>query len=268
VLTLGNGQRVFLDSMGNGGQMTQGSVTVVKQKNGEIVYQGKSINPDQLVYNELTVPRGSRIISLLLTDGTKVWLNAASSLRYPVVFAGSDRTVEITGEAYFEVAKDASRPFHVSVKGRAAATQIDVLGTSFNINAYADEPLVKATLVEGKIRVGQNGYSGLLEPGQQARTSEKMGTTTQNISIVDHANIQQVLAWKNGSFSFDEADLASVMRELSRWYDVEVEFKESSSGKKFGGEIPRNSSLSQALEMLMISGIRFQIIGKKVIVLP
>ena len=251
ILTLANGKTIALDSIANGAIANEGNMRVEKLSNGEIVYKGKANG--ELEYNILTVPRGSKIATITLSDGTKVWLNSSSSLQYPVAFSGNERNVEITGEAYFEVAHNAAAPFIVK-KGE---TSVTVLGTHFNVNAYDDETSLKVTLLQGTVKVEKQGLSGLLMPGQQAQIEDK-------IKISNEVDVDEVMAWKNGEFQFGEAeDIHAVMRQIARWYDVNIEYKEDVAGH-IGGTISRDENISQVLSMLQMTGaVKFKIEDKK-----
>jgi transmembrane sensor len=256
ILTLANGQTILLDSASSGALATQGNTSIKKLADGEIVYSGKAGAAMQ--YNILTVPKGSKIASITLADGTRVWLNAASSLKYPVAFTGAERKVEISGEAYFEVAHNKAMPFKVQKE----AMQVTVLGTHFNINSYDDEPVIKVTLLEGAVKINNRGAVAVLKPGQQAKISTGIKTS-------DNVDTDEVLAWINGKFQFGEAaDIASIMKQLSRWYDVDVEYKGTVSGH-IGGTISRNENVSQVLKMLEMTGaVTFKIAERKVVVMP
>lgn len=253
ILTLADGRKIELDSMGNGTLVHQGTVQVVKQADGHITYNGSA---SEDLYNTLNVPRGSKVVTIQLSDGTQVWLNSESSLRYPASFRGAERKVEITGEAYFEVAHNPSVPFIVKKDG----LEVKVLGTHFNINTYSDERVDKVTLLEGSISVSKGDARDIVKPGQQAQVSEQ-------IKVVNGVNTEEVMAWKNGIFQFGEkSGLHLIMRKLERWYDVEVQYDGVAQDQQFGGEIPMNSNLSQVLEILKTSGVKFTIEGKKVVV--
>ena len=258
VLTLGDGSTLVLDSLVNGQIAHQGNTNINKLADGKLVYNGEAASVVQ--YNTLTVPRGSKIVELTLTDGTKVVMNAASAITFPTVFAGDERKVTITGEAYFEVAHDKSKPFIVS-KGDA---QIEVLGTHFNVNAYDDEEAINVTLLQGSVRVTKlnKKQNLILKPGQMARITSKL-------ELLPEVNINEVMAWKEGKFRFGEfASIETVMRQLSRWYDVEVEYKGKVSGH-IGGTIERAANISQVLHILEMTGIvKFNIQGRKIIVMP
>ncbi|MEO8764005.1 MAG: FecR domain-containing protein [Ginsengibacter sp.] len=253
VLTLADGSKIALDSISNGTLARQGTVKIIKQNDGQITYNG--IGSEDL-YNTLNVPRGSKVVTIKLSDGTQVWLNSESSLRYPASFKGAERKVEITGEAYFEVAHNVAMPFIV----KKDALEIKVVGTHFNMNTYDDEGVDKITLLEGVIKVSISNYERLLKPGQQAQIKD-------NIKMVNGVDVEGVVAWKNGQFQFGEkADLNFIMRKIARWYDVEVEYEGGTINQRFGGEMPMNSNLSQVLEILKTSGVNFSIEGRKVIV--
>lgn len=264
VLTLSNGATVMPDQAPNGILTRQGHTRIVKLDSNELAYEPLSSEAgaaQAAQYNTLTTPRGGQY-QVRLPDGTKVWLNAASSIRYPVAFTGKERRVEITGEAYFEVWPNAARPFMVT----AGNMQVKVLGTHFNINAYTDEASVKATLLEGSISVkAANGPAVAVTPGQQAQLSKE-----GEIRLIKKADVDEAVAWKKGLFVFHSADLPAVMRELTRWYDVEVIYKDSyMSGYHFSGTIRRQEELPKILKMLELTGgIHFEIEGKKIIVSP
>lgn len=277
VLTLANGNRIVLDSAGNGLLATQGA-TKVMNNNGAIRYHEGAAATTEIVYNTLTTPRGKQF-QLELADGTRVWLNAASSIRFPTAFTNDTRKVEITGEAYFEVAHidrklhqsgTSPLPFVVAFTTPAGHTgEVQVLGTHFNINAYEDEAAVKTTLLEGSVKVSISDSrlstldSRLLKPGQQAAIDNK-----GRLKTTGNVDIDAVVAWKNGYFSFSETDMATLMRQIARWYDVEIEYAGEVPDRKFGGEISRNSNAAQVLKIMEESEVHFRIAGRKIIVLP
>ena len=249
VLHLSNNKTVILDSAQDGTVAVQGGLQVVKI-NGELKYVGET---KDTLFNTVTTDRG-RQWQLLLPDGTKVWLNAASSIRYPLAFSGSERVVEITGEAYFEVVHNSRQPFKV----KTGSQIIEDVGTSFNVNAYDDEPGMKTTLVEGIVKIG--GIT--LHAGQQA--------VLKNQSMkVKIANVEQAIAWKNGVFSFDSADISTVMRQLARWYNVEVKFEGKPDSMPYQGEIGRSLTLAQVLKVLEQVHLHFRIEqDKRIVILP
>lgn len=257
VLTLADGSAIILDSNINGTLATQGNIQILKSK-GVLSYNNSGKKNVPSLYNTVSTPRGGQY-QLILADGTKVWLNAASSLRFPASFPGHERRVELTGEAYFEVAKNAAVPFKVQVNGM----EVHVLGTHFNINSYDDESVVRTTLLEGSVRINKNKNSGLLKPGQQAQVGDD-----GKIRVIDHADLVEAIAWKDGNFQFDKADIHAVMRQIARWYDVDVAYQ----GKiysHFGGTISRDVKLSQVLNMLELTGeVKFEIKDRSVVVMP
>jgi transmembrane sensor len=262
ILTLSNGQKIILDSAANGLIAQQGNSTIQKLAAGQLTYKngfprsGKSFKSSESWSNTLTTPRGGQY-QLILPDGTKVWLNAASSIRYPTAFTGKTREVTITGEAYFEVAHREKQPFHV----KAGNTLIQDLGTHFNINAYSDEPDTKTSLLEGSIRITDKNNSLVLHPGQEAIVNP-----TARIQLDPDPNMEEIMAWKNGLFQFNHADIETVMRQVSRWYDVEVVFEGPKPAGHFGGKISRNVNASQMLQVLAVSGLHFRIEGRKLII--
>jgi transmembrane sensor len=263
-ITLANGKQLFLDSVANGTLATQGSIQIKKTGDGVIAYNGKQQIKNELVYNSLTNPRGSKVIDITLSDGTRVWLNAESSLKYPVAFTGTDRQVEITGEAYFEVKHDAAKSFKVKTKNSI----IEDIGTAFNIKAYSDEGDERMTLLQGAVNVAlatagtKTASQRRLSPGEQALVE------AGSIAINEKADIEQVLAWKNGLFNFNSSDIQTVMRELSRWYDIDIAYEGTPTSDKFGGGITRTVNLNQILQILQSSKVHFKLEGRKLTVLP
>lgn len=256
VLTLSDGKQVNLDNLDNG-VIANESGTEVMLRNGQLVYDTEGKKAESVTYNTMTTPRG-REFSLLLPDGTKVWLNAASSLRYPTVFTGKERKVEVSGEAYFEVAKNARLPFRVVVDGKA---EVQVLGTHFNVNAYGDDGNISTTLLEGG--VSMNGT--VIKPGQQAKMP--VGSLTQaRIKIIDGVDMTQVMAWKNGVFHFGNTDLRGVMKQMERWYDINVRYEGPLPNFEFWGDMDRGVMLSTLLHFLSEYGVESRLEGKTLIV--
>jgi len=261
ILTLADGSTVVLDSLGNGIVAAQiGAQAVIR--NGELMYEATGEPVEKISYNTLHTPKG-RQFALTLSDGTKVWLNAASSIRYPANFAGKERWVDITGEVYFEVAASSQAPFRINVDGRA---MIDVLGTDFNVNAYANEAYIRTTLINGAVRVaaGQSTRASeavVLKPGQQAQLS-----TDGGIKLVKDADIEKVIAWKDGLFNFDGATLEEVMKQLERWYDIEVIYEQGVPDKKLIGKMTRGLTLNGLMIGLKELGIRTRLEGRQLIV--
>ncbi|MDX3916961.1 MAG: DUF4974 domain-containing protein [Pseudosphingobacterium sp.] len=264
VLTLSDGQKIDLDSAGIGTLGRQQGITVAKTEDGLLTYtvtEGKDISEG---YNTIETPPGGQY-RLNLPDGTKVWLNAASSVHFPVRFSGNSRTVELSGEAYFEVAavKDRSgklQPFVVN----SGSQELKVLGTHFNINAYNNEPAVTTTLLEGSVSLKRKGAADnrTLSPGQQSRLS----STGWDIQEVD---TRYAVAWKNGRIQFSNEDITTIMRMLSRWYNIKVTFDGDITGQRFTASVSRNRSISQILMALEATGhVHFKIEGKEVTVMP
>lgn len=257
VLTLADGRKIVLDTASNGALVKQGGIKVIKM-GGQLSYSHQS-NSSQVLYNTITTPRGGQY-QVVLPDGSQVWLNAASSLRFPTAFTGKDRRVEIQGEAYFEVSRQKDMPFIVSVYG----AEVQVLGTHFNVMAYSDEAAVKTTLLEGSVKLVSGSSSVVLKPQQQSQLTKE-----GQLKVLNGVDVEDVMAWKNGLFHFENADLAMIMRQLSRWYDVDVSFQNKTDKDLFVMEMPRNSRLSEVLRVLeLIGNVRFKIEGKKIIVLP
>lgn len=253
ILTLADGSEISLDTIQNGTIALQGGAAAIVV-NGRLTYQVKG---GEMVYNKMSTPKG-RQFQLTLPDGTKVWLNAASSIRYPTVFTGRERLVEVTGEAYFEVAQLTSKPFRVNANHKAT---VEVLGTHFNVNAYDNETSINTTLLEGSVRVSKGNESSVILPGEQAQVN---GT----IQIVKNVNTKQVIAWKDGLFNFDGASLQAVMRQLERWYDIEVIYEQGIPDIKFGGKMTRGMTLKGVLSALEKSDVHFRIEGRTLTVLP
>ncbi len=275
ILTLADGRQVVLDSAGNGVIATQSGAQVVL-KNGQLSYIPTGTNAGTTAFNTVSTPKG-RQFSLVLPDGTRVWLDAASTLRYPTIFAGDQRQVDITGEAYFEVAKNVRMPFHVIVNNKIS---VDVLGTHFNVDAYSNEDKISTTLLEGSVNISvlSNGqpspirrHSVILKPGQQAQTtgSGDPGTSDDNgIIKVMEADIDKTMAWKNGLFYFDGAGLYQVMQQIERWYDIEIVIDKGVRNSEFVGKLTRDVTLDQLLEGFKEFGVHYKLEGRKLTLLP
>lgn len=258
VITLSNGQKILLDSAGNGTLVSFDKAKIVKNADGGISYVNTKLQDEEMEYNTLDLPRGSKVVNLTLSDGTKVWLNSESRLRFPVVFSKKERRVEISGEAYFEVTKDPRRTFYVISNG----VSTEVLGTQFNVNTYTTEAVKKVTLLEGAVKVkSTNGPGVILKPGQQARLSN-------SIQVISGLDTESEVAWKNGLFSFIKTDMAAIMRQIERWYNVSVEYEDEGLKKKhFTGEIPRSENVSHVLHMLELTNtFHFKIEGRKILI--
>ncbi|MCD8742122.1 DUF4974 domain-containing protein [Mucilaginibacter roseus] len=257
VLTLGNGQRIVLDDSGKGEIARQAGISITKTADGQIIYKtaGNTDNADQpAVQNTVSTPKGGQY-TVILPDGTSVFLNAASTITYPSYFAGNERLVKLNGEAYFEVTKNKAMPFRVSSNNQV----VEVLGTHFNINAYTDEGVIKTTLLEGSVKVISGASAITIKPGQQAVVNGSSISSKQ-------VDLDEEIAWKNGVFAFEDADLRSVMRQVSRWYDVDVVYDDNLPDDKFYGEISRNSKLSEVFKILELNNFKFTLKGKTVTV--
>jgi transmembrane sensor len=258
VLTLSDGSSIDLDNSKDGLLCKQGDVKVDKLANGKLVYQNAGASTNSVIYNTITTPRGGQY-QVVLSDGTKVWLNAASALKYPATFAGKERMVELSGEAYFEVAKNKNMPFKVSLNKMT----IQVLGTHFNVNAYADEDAIKTTLLEGSVKLSSGNATSFLKPGQQGVFAKQ-----ENFRVSD-VNVQEAVAWKNGYFIFDNENIQGIMRKISRWYDVDVDYYGRIDEGDFGGTISRFKSVSGVLKSLELTGtVHFKMQGRRITVMP
>jgi transmembrane sensor len=274
-LTLADGTKIILDSASDGIIAKQGNVTIEKNQN-KIIYpslrEGSGVGSNNISYNTMTTPRGGQY-QLTLPDGSQVWLDAESSIKYPTAFTGKERKVRITGEAYFEVAKNKTKPFIVSVSSgdgkretESKTLEIEVLGTHFNVNAYKEEPTKNITLLEGSVRLTSH-FSPVtsvltLKPGQQGQLNPR----NEKLSLAVHPDIEQVMAWKNGLFNFNNVDLQTMMRQLERWYDITVQYQGAIPKMTFKGELDRGLQLSQVLEILKDQEIRYTIQGRTLLI--
>ena len=256
-LTLADGSTIVLDDVQNGTLAQQGGAKIIKL-GGKLSYDQTNKNSREVVYNTISTPKGGQY-QLELPDGSLVWLNASSSIHFPTSFIEKERRVDITGEAYFEVAKNANKPFIVIVN----SSEVQVLGTHFNINSYNDEDDVKTTLLEGSVKFVNGATTSILKPGQQSQLAKN-----GSVKVASDVDVDKVVAWKNGLFDFESAGIETVMRQLSRWYDVDVEYN-GKTDDLFFAEMRRNIKLSDALKALELTGkVRFDIQGKKIIVMP
>jgi ferric-dicitrate binding protein FerR (iron transport regulator) len=254
VLTLADGTNMVLDSLVNG-MIAEQNGSKVSLVNGKLAYVPTSDTATAVLFNTMTTPKG-RQFQVMLPDGTRVWLNAASSIRYPTRFKGIERKVDLTGEAYFEVARNNAMPFKVNVNGKS---EVEVLGTHFNINAYEDENTINTTLIGGAVKVkAPDQPAVILKPGQQAQLPVEPGI----IKVIRNADTDQVMAWKNGFFNFEGQSLRVVMRQLERWYDIKVVYKENVQDIIFRGKIFRNLKLADVLYILQKMGVRFEMQGR------
>ncbi len=259
-LILANGSVINLDSVTNGTLAQQGGSKVIKI--GDMVSYDAGSKSDEVVYNTIAVPKGGQY-QLELADGPRVWLNSATTLRYPTAFVGKERMVEINGEAYFEVAHNNKQPFKVQ-KGDV---EVQVLGTHFNVNAYDDEPSMKVTLLEGRVKVSrerdnESARFVYLNPGQQA----VVAPAQENVTIANGVDVEEVIAWKTGMFLFKNTDLKSIMRQVQRWYDVEVVYHNDINETTSGG-LPRSGNVSELMKIIEATGkVEFKIDGRKIFV--
>jgi transmembrane sensor len=259
ILTLANGQQIMLTGAKNGRLANDNDVAIDKTADGQLRYQRGNANSEKVNYNTMTTPRGGQY-NVTLADGTKVYLNAESSITYPTDFKGNDRTVRLDGEAYFEVAHNALKPFRVVSNGQT----IEVLGTHFNVHSYRDEQLVKTTLLEGSVKIISGSNTAMLKPGQQARLDPSAKQTRINISEV---NTEETVAWKNGLFEFNDSSIKEVMQSAARWYDLDVSYADHPSDIKITGSMSRNVNLSGLINLLEFEGAKFRIDGKNIKVL-
>lgn len=255
ILTLADGKIFMLDSVQNGN--VQHGILKIKKQSGLLIFERIAQNSIvEVSFNMLSTPRGGQY-KIVLPDESEVWLNAYSSLRFPTVFSENVRVVELKGEAYFEVAEDRSKPFHVKV----GDMQVNVLGTRFNINAYSDEYTIKTSLLEGSVKLYDGKLSYLLKAGQQGILSKE-----ENTLKIKEVDMNEVVAWKNGLFQFDGADITDIMNQISRWYNVEIIYSARIPDRRFEGKISRNAQLSDVLKILELSDVKFTVEGNKIIV--
>lgn len=261
ILTLSNGSTINLDATSSGVILKEHGLEIKKDKDGHLIYTAsapdiKSIE-DEITYNTIETPMGGQY-QVHLPDGTNVWLNASSSLKFPTQFRGRQRDVELTGEAYFEVAKDKAKPFKV-ITGRQI---IEVFGTHFNVNAYEDEEFTKTTLLEGSVKVSGQDQSILLKPGQQCLIKD-------NYFEVRFVNVNTIVDWKNGHFIFRQDDIRGIMRKLARWYNIDVQYVGKLEGLNFTGKVSRSKNLDEILRVLTLTGdVKFKVEGRRVTVMP
>ena len=265
VLTLANGKQIVLTNANNGTIAQQGAITINKTASGQIIYDGLSKTGTQSAaadvndQNTITTPPGGQF-TVILPDGSKVFLNAASSLTYPIAFSGNERKVQLKGEAYFEVTHNPVKPFRVVSNGQT----VEVLGTHFNIDAYSDESLIKTTLLEGSVRIRKGGRMAMLKPGQQAQIAN--GASSEQISVTN-VDTEDAVAWKSGLFVFDGDNIRHIMHMISRWYNVDVDYSGPVPDDVFGGSVSRFSNVSEVLKTLQLTGkVNFKIEGRKIIV--
>lgn len=257
ILTLGNGQQVILDSSSSGQIAAQGNVAIIKKDDGSLLYTSpENTHTHEVLYNTLTVPRGGQY-KLTLPDGSRVWLNAASTLKYPTAFTGPQRIIELNGEGYFEVAPQAGKPFFVYTR----QVKVAVLGTSFNIMSYPDEKNVYTTLLSGAVKVTSGQQEKLLTPGHQA-----IADNDNNEMLVQEVETSQTIAWKEGMFRFAGNNIPMVLRQISRWYDIDIEYQGTPPSGHLTGKVPRQMPLSDVMRILELSGVHSRLEKGKLIV--
>jgi transmembrane sensor len=260
ILTLANGQKISLTDAANGNIAKEAGISITKTSGGQVVYRvvAASSGGTDHAFNTIETPVGGQY-QVELPDGTKIWLNSKSSLRFPARFSGTERRVEMTGEAYFEVAHNKEKPFRVFSDNQI----IEVLGTHFNINAYHDEDAVKTTLLEGAVKILATGKQVILKPGQQSQMAGG------SIRTVDEVNTADIIAWKNNKIQFTDLDIHSIMRMLARWYDIDVNYSGREISTTFGGSVSRSKNIDVILKLLEATGdVHFKIEGRRVTVMP
>ena len=263
ILTLSDGSKIILQDAKKGVLANQAGVSVQKTSDGELLYSfAKNNTPtprkssNEIIYNKIETPKGGKY-QINLPDGSKVWLNSSSTLRYPALFSGNTREVELNGEAFFDVAKDNTKPFKVIAKDQI----VEVLGTQFNINSYSDEGTFKTTLIEGSVKIIYKDEVVLLSPGQQFQPNSRSAKVLE-------ADTEEVIAWKNGYFLFKNEDIQSIMRKVSRWYNVEVTYSGEIPQVGFGGNISRSKDISEVLNVLQLTNaVHFKVEGRRITVM-
>jgi transmembrane sensor len=263
VLTLSDGSKIILEDAKKGLLANQAGVSIQKTADGELLYSfaKNDINiteniPSEVIYNKIETPFGGKY-QINLPDGSKVWLNSASTLRFPAFFSGDTREVELNGEAFFDIAKNPEKPFKVITKDQV----VEVLGTQFNINSYSDEESFKTTLIEGSVKIIYKDRVVLLSPGQQFQPNLKS-------SKVVEADTEEVTAWKDGYFLFKDEDIQSIMRKVSRWYNVEVTYSGDIPDVGFGGNISRSKDIDEVLNVLQLTNaVHFKVEGRRITVM-
>jgi len=261
VLELADGSKIVLDNASNGQLAQQGTTKVIKLDNGQLAYHSGQASAGPVTYNNISTPRGGQY-QIMLPDGSKVWLNALSSLKFPTAFTGTERKVELNGEGYFDVAKN-TLPFKVALSGQQKL-EVDVLGTEFDLMAYGDEGRQKLTLISGAASASSGEKKITLQPNQQAYLDKN----TNALNLINSIDVGEIVGWKNGVFQFHDASIESIMRQAARWYDLEVSY-DGKVEQQFNGTIPRQVNLSTLLKILEATGwVHFRIDGKKVTVSP
>jgi transmembrane sensor len=256
ILVLGDGSSISLDSAAVS-QLKEGDGTIIDKQYGKLVYNRAANRTSPVLYNTLRIPRGAEY-QLVLPDGSTVWINAASALKFPTRFTGAERKVFLSGEAYFEITKNAKMPFKVVTDD---AIEVEVLGTHFNVKAYEDEIDVKTTLAEGKVKIRKGDNNITLSPSQQGVWKKK----TQGLTVKE-VDAEKEIAWKNGIIEFNDDELPYIMRQLSRWYDVDISFEGAIPKGSYNGAIPRKATLSEVMQILKLAGVKYWLDNKKLVV--
>ena len=257
ILTLNDGRKISLTDAANGHIAEEAGITVTKKADGQLLYTvSDNGSGGANTFNTVETPRGGQY-QVVLPDGTIVWLNAATSLRFPTKFSSVERTVYLDGEAYFEVAHNKSCPFRVALNGQ----QVEVLGTHFNVMAYKEESTIRTTLLQGSVKLTAPVGSILLEPGQQGYITKSNAFTRENVDVTI------ATAWKDGLFKFNGVGLHTLMRQISRWYDIEIEYEPGLKDDVVFGTISRTSDLSKLLHILELGGVHFRLNGRKLTVM-
>ena len=255
-LTLANGKTIIIGSSTARELANEGNTTILNNNN-QLIYEPKKNSANEVLYNTLATARGETY-SMVLSDGSKVWLNSLSSIRFPVMFTGKERRVEITGEAYFQIKHNTKMPFKLVANG----VEVQDLGTEFNVNDYSDEPAIKTTLVSGRAKVIKGEKNHLLNPGQEVQIKQ------DELIFIENADVEQATAWKNGLFRFRHTDVGTVMREIDRWYNVDVNYEKTIPDEHLTGIVSREVSLVEVLKMLEVNGIHCRLNGSKLTVIP
>ena len=259
ILTLADGSKIELNDSLSGNLAQQGNITIKKTANGQLIYEvgnGTVETGDNLI----STPRGGQY-QVVLPDQSRVWLNASSSIKFPAAFAGNVRQVKITGEVYFEVTHNAAKPFKVETRNGAA---LEVLGTHFNINAYDDEPQITATLVSGSVKVKSGNKNEIIKPGEQAQIN---ANREAKISVHE-VNAENVVAWKDDRFVFENEDIQTAMRRIARWYNIDISYPQGIPEKTIGGNISRFKDVAELLKLIELTGgVKFKIEGRRVLVM-
>lgn len=262
LLELADGRIVSLNKNYKGNIAAEGPINAVQSEKGLLEYDinEKNLTASNASYNKISTPKGGTY-AVLLTDGTKVWLNASSSLKFPLVFSTNERVIEISGEAYIEVASVANKPFFV----KSGDQTIQVLGTKFNVEAYPEDRFIKTTLLQGKVKIKNKFQQTLLKPGEQTIADKEQPTEL----IKKQVDIEEAIAWKNDVFMFSNEPIESIMKKIARWYDVEVVYNGNIKGKRFAGDISRMSNVEDVLKIMELTGtIQFKVEGRRIIVTP